>query len=74
LLVGAWVTSALLIIGIATTACAWRGDIAAAWPPAARILGTPPQAAVVAAALVPRAAPHQYTSADAKIPAPARHD
>jgi predicted Zn finger-like uncharacterized protein len=53
LLTGAWVASALLMIGMATAAYAWRGDIARAWPPAGHILGTPAAIAMIAQSAPP---------------------
>lgn len=80
LLTGAWVASVLLMIGMATAAYAWRGNIAAAWPPAGHILGAPTRTAMVtepvppgtAGTPAPSAATRQYTSTDAKLPSPAR--
>jgi predicted Zn finger-like uncharacterized protein len=49
----AWITSAVILIAAAAATFVWRGPIARAWPPAARILGPadspapqPPAAAV----------------------------
>ncbi|HVY17218.1 MAG TPA: MJ0042-type zinc finger domain-containing protein [Rhodopila sp.] len=38
LLVGAWVASLLLIVGVGSAVYAWRSEVVRAWPPAGRIL------------------------------------
>jgi hypothetical protein len=74
LLNGAWIASALMIIGAAAAACVWRGDVTAAWPPAAHILGTASRGAIVAQANTASNAPQRYTSSDPRTTVSARPD
>ncbi len=76
-LTAAWVASVAVLAGGVSATVAWRADIARAWPPSARLLGTPPDApARTTAAASPKPDPARPDPArpDPARPDPARKD
>ena len=57
----AWAASILLLVGAATAGFVWRAGIVEAWPPSARLLGSP------------HVTPPQSASDSTHTPAPAAH-